>query len=59
MNYKLPICTVASDSGLTEDSFVVQKAKGYVCTLVSETVDETKTRWSLDCTKTGLIMVVR
>ena len=58
-NYKLPICTVASDSGLTADSFVVQPARGYVCTLVSETVDETKTRWSLDCTRTGLIMVVR
>lgn len=58
-NYRLPICTVESDSGLTADSFVVQKARGYVCTLVSETVDETKTRWSLDCTKTGLIMVVR
>lgn len=57
--YKLPICTVESDSGLTEDSFVVQKAKGYVCTLVSETVDETKTRWSLDCTKTGLVLIVQ
>lgn len=57
-SYRLPICTVANDSGITADTFVFERVPRYLCSLVAEPVDATTTRYSLKCSKLGLIMVV-
>ena len=58
VGYKLPICTVANDSGVTADTFVFEQVPHYRCSLVAEPVDATTTRYSLKCSKPGLIIVV-
>ena len=57
-SYRLPICTVANDSGVTADTFVVERVPRYCCSIVAEPVDATTTRYSLNCAKPGLFIVV-
>ena len=57
-SYRLPICTVANDSGVTVDTFVVERVPRYCCSIVAEPVDATTTRYSLNCAKPGLFIVV-
>lgn len=59
VSYKLPICTVANDSDITADTFVVEQVRHYRCSLVAEPVDDKTTRYSLKCSKPGLIIVIQ
>lgn len=54
-----PICTVADDSGITLETFAVNRAKGYACTVTAAPAGDGMTRYSFEWQPTGFVILVR
>ena len=53
------ICTVADDSGITLETFAVNRAKGYSCIVAAEPAGADLTRYVLKCQPKGFMIMVR
>lgn len=54
-----PICTVADDSGITLETFTVNRAKGYACTVTAAPAGDGMTRYSFEWQPTGFVILMR
>ena len=54
-----PICTVADDSGITLETFAVNRAKGYACTVTAAPAGDGMTRYSFEWQPTGFVILMR
>ena len=53
-----PICTVANDSGITVETFAVERIKGYSGTVVAEPAGEGQTRYVYKCKPEGFVILL-